>query len=266
MAAPESKQWKEAIRRREIRAHIRNHTWDVVRRPPGIKVIGFKWVFAHKFDETGQIVRYKARLVALGYLQIPGINYFNTYSPVASTNTIRVFLAVCCSLDLILRQFDVETAFLNGDLEEDVYMAAPLGIDIPEGMVCKLRRSLYGLQQAAAVWFKKIRSVFISMGLVQCRANPCLFVRHQAGRDTSPVFIILYVDDLLIGCKSDEIADKSRDELAEHFTLKSLGEARYVLGVEIQYATKKVELLLRQSQFISKMLETFAIPWYWVKF
>ncbi|GMF37522.1 unnamed protein product [Phytophthora lilii] len=144
-----------------------------------------------------------------------------------------MFLAVCCNLGLIIRQFDVETAFLNGDLEEDVYMAPPLGIDIPEGMVCKLRRSLYGLKQAAAVWFKKIRSVFISMGFVQCRADPCLFVRHQAGRDASPVFIILYVDDLLIGCKSDEIADKIRDELAEHFTLKSLGEARYVLGMEI---------------------------------
>ncbi|GMF65420.1 unnamed protein product [Phytophthora lilii] len=188
MAAPEFQQWKEAIRR-EIRAHIRNHTWDVVRRPPGVKVIGFKWVFAHKFDETGQIVRYKARLVALGYLQTPGIDYFNTYSPVASRNTIRVFLAVCCNLGLIICQFDVETAFLNGDLEEDVYMAPPLGIDIPEGMVCKLRRSLYGLKQAAAVWFKKIRSVFISMGFMQCRADPCLFVSGTKLDETPPRYL-----------------------------------------------------------------------------
>ncbi|KAL8013243.1 putative reverse transcriptase, RNA-dependent DNA polymerase [Plasmopara halstedii] len=138
-------------------------------------------------------------------------------------------------------------------------MAPPLGINIPEGLVCKLRRSLYGLKQAAAVWYKKVRSVFISMEFVQCRADPCLFVRHQNGRNSSPVFIILYVDDLLIGCKSDEIADKIRDELAEHFVLNSLGEARYVLGMEIQYATEKGELSLRQSQFISKMLEKFGL-------
>ncbi|POM81572.1 Polyprotein [Phytophthora palmivora] len=216
MASPEMNHWKEAIRA-EISAHVKNHTWDVVHRPPGVKVIGFKWVFAHKFEENGEIVRYKARLVALGYLQTHGVDYRQTYSSGASSNTIRVFLAVCCSMQLVLRQFDIETAFLNGDLEE-VYMAPPLGIRIAAGMVCNY-------DGVSAVWFKKIRSVFLSMGLEQCRADPCMFVRNGGANDDLPVFIVLNVDELLVGCKSDAVADAIRDELAAHFTVKSLGAA-----------------------------------------
>ncbi|KAE8887010.1 hypothetical protein PF005_g31320 [Phytophthora fragariae] len=201
MSSPEAKQWKEVVRR-EIRAHIRNHTWNTVRRPHDVKVIGCKWVFAYKFDEHGNIVRYKARLVALGCLQTRGVDYYYTYSPVASTNTIRVFLSVCCNKRLKIRQFDIETAFLNGTLDEDVNMAVPQGVRADGGLVCKLRRSLYGLKQAAAVWFKTIRAAFVEMGFVQCRADPCLFVR-LGKNGQSPVYIVLYVDDLLVGCTTD---------------------------------------------------------------
>lgn len=121
IASPGAPRWKDAMRCK-IRSHIRNHTWDYVRRPPGVKVIGCKWVFAHKFDEHGNIVRFKARLVALACLQTLRIDYSSTYSPVASLNTTRVFLTVCCQLGYFIKQYDVETAFLNDQLEELVFM------------------------------------------------------------------------------------------------------------------------------------------------
>ncbi|CAI5731220.1 unnamed protein product [Peronospora farinosa] len=252
----DAEKWKAAIQA-EINAHLKNHTWDAVNRPPGVKVIGHKWVFGYKYDENGQIVRYKARLVALGYLQTHGFDYFDTYSPEACSNTIRVFLSVCCSMQYVIRQFDVETAFLNGDLEEDVYMEAPYGIEIAPGMVCKLRRSLYGLKQAAAVWHKKTCSVFSAMGFEQCRADTCLFVRRNNAKNKSPTYIVLYVDDLLIGCKSDAEADTIYKELSEHFTVKSLGAARFILGMEVNCSQEKGELVLKQSQFIMKVVSKF---------
>lgn len=186
-------------------------------------MIGCKWVFALKRDEHGNIARYKARLVDLGFLQTYRIDYSETYSPIASLNTVRVFLAVCCSRNYVVKQYDIETAFLNRDLDEEVYMAVPSGIKTSDGMVCRLRRSLYGLKQAAAVWYKKIREVFLRMGFQQCGADVCLFVK-ESGED-GPVFIVLYVDDLLIGCKNDEIDEEVTKKLAEHFTVKTLGDA-----------------------------------------
>jgi hypothetical protein len=251
--SPEHEQWKQAIRA-ELRAHFRNHTWVLVRKPPGVKAIGHKRVFAVKRDKHGAIVRNKARLVALGYLQIFGVDYIDTYSPVASMNTVRTFLAVCCCLDYFVKKYDIETAFLNGDLDEVVFMTVPAGMKVAAGLVCRLRRSLYGLKQAAAVWFRTIQDVFRRAGFVQCAADTCLFVKHS-GR--APVFVVLYVDDLLIGCTYEEDAEEVCRELAKHFTVKELGDVRYVLGMEVKYDKKKGELWLGQKQFIERMLDKF---------
>ncbi|KAL3665196.1 hypothetical protein V7S43_019066 [Phytophthora oleae] len=259
IASPEAAKWKEAMRR-EIRSHVQNHTWDMLTRPRGVKVIGNKWVYALKYDEHGNVTRYKARLVALRYLQTHGVDYTHTYSPVASMDTIRVFLAVCCQQHLLVRQFDIETAFLNGDLDETVYMEPPEGVKVGHGMVCLLRRSLYGLKQAAAVWFRTIRAVFTKLGFQQCRADLCLFVRHDRGDDGSaaPVFMVLYVDDLLIGAKTEKQIEAVRSALAEHFTVKSLGDVKFVLGMEVNYKMDEGELLLKQTQFILRLLERFG--------
>ena len=144
----------------EINAHLKNHTWDAIYRPPSVKVIGHKWVIWHKYDENGDIVRYIARLVALGYLQTHAFDYFDTILPVACSNTIRVFLSVCCSMEYVIRQLDVETAFLNGDLEEDVIIEPSHGVKIAPGMVCKVRRSLYGLNKRLRYGTRNMLCVF----------------------------------------------------------------------------------------------------------
>ncbi|KAJ0392461.1 hypothetical protein P43SY_002015 [Pythium insidiosum] len=228
MASSQAPKWKEAIRR-ELRSHFRNHTWDAVRRPQGVREIGCKWVY--------------------------GVDFWETYSPVASLNSVRAFLAFCCMRRYVIRQLDVETAFLNGKLEEDVYMRPPEGVKLPEGMICKLQRSIYGLRQAAAVWHNTIKGVLREMGFDQCRSDQCVFVRRD-GEDS--VFLVLYVDDLLIGCSSDDMADKIKMQLAEHFALKDLGDARFVLGIEVAYDRSKGNLHICQSQFIQRLMEKFG--------
>ncbi|KAJ0390483.1 hypothetical protein P43SY_012096 [Pythium insidiosum] len=192
MASSQAPKWKEAIRR-ELRSHFRNHTWDAVRRPEGVREIGCKWVFDVKRDADGNIQRYKARLVAQGFRQVYGVDFWETYSPVASLNSVRAFLAFCCMRRYVIRQLDVETAFLNGKLEEDVYMRPPEGIKLPEGMICKLQRSIYGLRQAAAVWHNTIKGVLREMGFEQCRSDQCVFVRRD-GEDS--VFLVLWLNTL----------------------------------------------------------------------
>ncbi|KAE8886048.1 hypothetical protein PF003_g29739 [Phytophthora fragariae] len=155
----------------------------------------------------------------------------------------------------MVKQYDVETAFLNGDLEEEVYMVPPEGINIRDGMVCRLRRSLYGLKQTAAVWHKTIRSVFIAFGFKQCKSDPCLFVR--VGQN-EPVYIVLYVDDLLIGCEAEEEASSIAEALGARFRLKSLGDARFILGMKLHYNTQKGELFVGQAQYISRMIARFG--------
>ena len=136
-------------------------------------------------------------------------------------------------------------------------MEPPPGIKFTPGSVCKLRRSLYGLKQAAAVWYKKICSVFVTLGFEQCRADTCLFVRRLNAKVKSLSYIVLYVDDILIGCKSNAEADGIYKELTAYFSVKSLGAARFILGMEVSYSLEKGELVLKQTQFIKKMITDF---------
>ncbi|KAJ0394531.1 hypothetical protein ATCC90586_008633 [Pythium insidiosum] len=153
-----------------------------------------------------------------------------------------------------------QTAFLDGDLKETVYMHPPEGVKVTDDLVCVLRRSIYGLKQAAAVWFRKIRGVFKSLGFKQCRADPWLFVRRDRGDDddASAVYVVLYEDDLLVGCESEEQAKFVCDGLSAHFKLKSLGDARFVLGMEVQYDRERGEMMVLQFQLINKLLTRFG--------
>jgi hypothetical protein len=139
--------WKEAIRS-EMDSIVSNETWEVVERPYGCKPIGSKWVFKKKLGPDGTIERYKARLVIKGYSQKEGEDFFDTYSPVARLTTIRVLLSLAASHGLIVHQMDVKTAFLNGELDEEIYMEQPAGFvaNGQEAMVCKLSKTLYGLK------------------------------------------------------------------------------------------------------------------------
>ena len=153
MSCKESELWYNAMKE-EMNSIKSNEVWDLVELPNGAKAIGCKWVFKTKKDSLGNIERYKARLVAKGFTQKEGINYTETFSPVSKKDSLRVIMALVAHFDLELQQMDVKIAFLNGDLEEEVYMKQLEGFPSSDGeqLVCKLKKSLYGLKQASRQW------------------------------------------------------------------------------------------------------------------
>lgn len=192
--------------------------------------------------------RYKARLVAKGYTQKYGIDYGDTFAPVAKMNTIRVLISIAANKDWPLKQFDVKNAFLNGYLEEEVYMDPPPGIDCG-GSVCKLRRALYGLKQSPRAWFGRFSNFMKQIGFKQSDADHTLFVRNNGGRITT---LIVYVDDMAVtGNDHDEIA-KLQLLLAKEFELKDLGQLKYFLGIEV--ARSKAGISMSQRKYVLDLL------------
>ncbi|KAJ0392071.1 hypothetical protein ATCC90586_011078 [Pythium insidiosum] len=212
------------------------------------------WVFALKHNDKGEIVRFKARLVAQGFSQAFGVDYNETYSPVATLNSIRILLALCCQLGYVVHQCDVETAFLHGKLKETIYMRVPEGVKHEPGEVCRLKRSLYGLKQASAVWHRTITEIFKQLGFGPCVSDPCIFVKHVDGEF---VYISLYVDDLLIAAKDVNLVQEVKDQLKRHFKMKDLGPAKFVIGMEIEYHVDSKVLTIKQSQFIRRLVDKY---------
>ena len=163
MSSPEAPYWKEAIND-EVESILQNHTWKLVDLPPGSKPLGYKWIFKKKMKADGSIDKYKARLVIKGYKQKEGLDYFDTYSPVTRISSIRMLIAIAAIQNLEIHQMDVKTAFLNGDLDEKIYMEQPEGFIVPgqEKKVCRLVKSLYGLKQAPMQWYEKFDSVMMT--------------------------------------------------------------------------------------------------------
>ena len=171
-----SKQWKGATDA-EYQSLMENSTWELVKLPPGRKAVGCKWVFRVKYDGAGQVERYKGRLVARGFSQKYGIDYDETFSPVARFSSIRTLLSYAVEKGMQVHQMDVVTAFLNGDLKEEIYMEQPPGYAQPgkENLVCKLQKSLYGLKQAPRCWNEKLREYLKSLGILRECCRPLCF-------------------------------------------------------------------------------------------
>lgn len=239
---------------RELYSLGEHGVWEIVRAPADTKLVGCKWVFVLKRNEKGEIVRFKARLVAQGFSQTFGIDFDETYSPVANMASIRMFMALCCQLGYMIEQCDADTAFLYGILKEVIYMRVPEGVPHQPGEACLLQRSLYGLRQASAVWYKTIRNAFKDLGFKQCKADPCIFVK-QSGSNF--VYVTLYVDDLLIGARSKAEIAVVKQSLASHFKMKDLGAARFVIGMEVQYNMAEKRLALSHKPFILRLIKRF---------
>ena len=167
--------WKKAVQE-EINALEKNETWTITELPAGKRTVGCKWIFTVKYKADGSVERLKARLVAKGFTQSYGIDYQETFAPVAKLNTIRILLSVAVNLDWCLHQLDIKNAFLNGDLEEEVFMEVPPGLDLnlAGGKVCKLKKSLYGLKQSPRAWFDKFAKAVLKLEYTQCQANHSL--------------------------------------------------------------------------------------------
>jgi hypothetical protein len=254
-ASPDADYWKEAVRS-EMDSILANGTWEITDRPYGCKPVGCKWVFKKKLRPDGTIEKYKARLVAKGYTQKEGEDFFDTYSPVARLTTIRVLLSLAASHGLLVHQMDVKTAFLNGELEEEIYMEQPDGfvVDGQEGKVCKLLKSLYGLKQAPKQWHEKFERTLTAEGFIVNEADKCVYYRHGGGEG---VILCLYVDDILIFGTNLNVIKEVKVFLSRCFEMKDLGVADVILNIKL-LKDEHGGITLLQSHYVEKILSRFG--------
>ena len=201
VTCPDRPHWIKAMEK-EIRSLLANNTYTLGPLPKGHKAIGGRWVFSIKTDPDGNRL-YKARWVAKGFSQKPGINYDDTYAPTMRMPTLRMLLNFAVQHDLILNQVDVNNAYLNAPLDADIYMKQPDGFVKDQDLVCHLHKSLYGLKQSARLWCNALSSFMLSQGLKPSDRDPCLFIRHN---DQGRLYCLFWVDDLILaGSTTDSI-------------------------------------------------------------
>ncbi|BBH07832.1 transposable element gene [Prunus dulcis] len=249
-AALKDPKWRKAMSD-ECDALVQNGTWELVPPDPTQNIVGCKWVFRIKRNSDGSIDRFKARLVAKGFHQRPGVDYLDTFSPVVKPTTVRVVLSLAVSRGWSLRQLDVNNAFLQGHLSEHVYMQQPPGFvdqDHPS-YVCKLRKAIYGLKQAPRAWYHELRTFLLDYGFQNSYADTSLFVLTVAGQS---MYILVYVDDLIITGVHTKMIDSFVAVLANRFSIKDLGQLSYFLGVEV--VPNQQGILLSQRRYILDIL------------
>ncbi|CAM8980748.1 unnamed protein product [Rhodiola kirilowii] len=247
--AIQSKHWRAAMSS-ELDALERNKTWVISPLPAGKIPIGCKWIYRIKYHSNGSIERHKARLVVLGNRQKEGIDYTETFAPVAKMTSVRVFLSIAAIRGWELHQMDVHNAFLHGDLDEEVYMKPPLGLlNVPSGHVCRLQKSLYGLKQAPRNWFAKLSASLRAFGFHQSYADYSLF-SYQTGDTT--LHVLVYVDDLIVAGNDSLSISKFKSYLSSCFHMKDLGTLKYFLGIEI--ARSSSGLFLSQRKYTLDIL------------
>ena len=248
--------WRRAMQE-EIDAIERNGTWKLDDLPEGKKAISLKWIFKTKFNSDGTIQKHKARLVARGCIQEHGIDYEETFSPVARFETVRVILALAAQMQWTIFQFDVKSAYLNGELKEDVYVQQPEYFEIAgaEHKVYKLEKALYGLKQAPRAWYSKIDEFFRENGFERSPNEPTLYVKRQG---TEGIMLVsLYVDDMIYTGSSVQLINEFKEAMMKMFEMSDLGKLSYFLGLEVQQGEDGI--FLSQQKYANDILSQFSM-------
>lgn len=244
----------------ELKAMNANQTWSIVPLPHNKNTVGCRWVYKIKYGSNGNIERHKARLVAKGFSQQEGVDFFDTYTPVAKLVTVKTLLAIAAAKFWNLVQLDVNNAFLNGDLKEEVYMDLPPGFKIKgehssnQKLVCKLHKSIYGLRQASRQWFEKFSSFMLHSGFSQSKSDYSLFFK---GNGSDYIALLVYVDDILITGSSATEIDSIKRKLSNKFKLKDLGNLGYFLGLEV--ARSKAGIFVSQRNYTLQLIEDLGL-------
>ena len=233
-----------------------NKTWVLSPLPPGRKAIGCKWVLRIKKGVDGSVEKFKARLVAKGYAQKEGLDFNETFAPVAKMTSIRTLLALAAQYGLEVHQMDVKTAFLNGDLEEEIYMEQPEGFVVSgkEKLVCKLQRSLYGLKQAPRAWYQRLDDYFLKEGFERTSTDHSVYVKRN---DLVTMIVAIWVDDLVLVCKDLAVLLQFKSSIAKVFEMKDLGEVAHLLGIQVVRDRGAKSITLSQTNYLSVVLERF---------
>lgn len=244
----------------EVRAHLENGTWKVVRLPKGKRAIGSRWVFKIKRNADGSIERYKGRIVAKGYAQREGIDYTETFAPTARFGALRTVIALAAIEDMELESVDISTAFLNGEIDAEVFMTKPEGVEIPgfEGpeWVLQLLKGLYGIKQGPRLWSKKLHTALAEIGFRRLECDHSVFVYEREG---VRVVVPVHVDDLVLASKSKEAIEMVKTELRARFKIRDQGPTSLILGVQLTRDRKSRTIHLSQPNYIQSILETFRM-------
>ena len=244
----------------EYQSLLQNETWELVERPKDRKVIDSKWVFKIKRELDRAIVCYKARFVAKGYTQMPGIDYDNTYSPTISHSALRIMYTIALNEDMEIHQMDVKTAFLNGEVDKELYVEQAEGFDhdprYPRRQyVYKLKKELYKLKQGPLLQNQTLHKYLIENGYQQLEAEPCIYIKKE---ENKKIIIAVYVDDLQIASNDDKLLKETKKILSSRFEMTDMGQVHHILGLQIQYEKGK-KLTIDQSHYTEKILERFGM-------
>ncbi|CAK9816176.1 Copia protein [Anthophora plagiata] len=245
--------WQQAINE-EINSLLVNKTWTLVQRPEKRNIVDCRWVFTIKNNEFGDPVKYKARLVARGFSQQYLIDYNETFAPVARITSFRFIIAFANQNNLLLHHMDVKTAFLNGELKEEIYMKVPQGIESKIDQVCKLNKALYGLKQAARCWYEVFDKSLKDKGFKNSAVDRCIYILEN-GNILKNIYVVLYVDDLVIATANSETMESFKNYLMNKFHMTDLKEIKYFLGIKVERDNNKITL--DQSAYIQTVLEKF---------
>jgi len=260
---------------------VKNDTWDIVERKDDQHIVGSRIVLTNKYNANGIENRKKARIVAKGYNQRHGVEHHHTFAPVARLESVRLLAALAAKLDLKVHQLDITTAYLNGELNEKIFMEPPkmlkemlsklshregkqsmIGIRTREMIasleaeekVCLLKKSLYGLRQAGRQWNKRLDTKLRSMGLIPTKGEPCMY---HANHEDAILIIVIYVDDILIASQNPKWIEKTKKALAEDFEVKDFGLAKRCLGLEIIQNDNVISL--SQGSYTRELLMRFGM-------
>ncbi len=256
--SPQSEEWLEAIED-EKNSLIALGVFETIKCsdiPKDCKLVGSKMVFKVKQNEKGNVTCYKVWIIAKGYSQVPGVDFFDTYAPVTHLTSVRILLAIANACGLKLEQLDVKMAYLYGDLNETIYMVPPEGINTSSDDIWVLKKSLYGLKQSGKAWNDKIHNILTTMGFYCCASDQCVYTYN-----TNDIYcaLALYVDDILLACNSIDFLNKLKADLKSNFDIIKLGPAKFLLGIEIEQNCNQHTISISQCRYIDKMLDCFGM-------
>jgi transposase InsO family protein len=248
--------WQHAMDE-EMASLISNNTWTLEMPPPGVKPIPVKWVYKIKRDGDGNIERYKARLVAKGFKQQEGVDYDEVFAPVSKYSTLRALLAKAAADNMELHLLDIKTAFLNGDLEETIYICQPEGyVQGDPALACHLNKSLYGLKQAPRAWHNRLHRELVSYGYRASEADPGLYIYSGKSAD---IFLLVYVDDILIASTDMSMVKDIKHRLMGTFDARDLGEASTYLGITIARDRGSGTIKISQPRLTNDLISKFGM-------
>ena len=251
LARPDADHWKDAMDE-EYQSLLDNETWKAVRRPTHQKTLTGRWVLKRKLGPDGSVARYKARFVVRGFEQVHGIDFDETFASVVKPPSYKLFFALASKLGWHCHQMDVKTAFLYGEVDEDIYIEPPDGYPEARGRVLKLKKSLYGLKQAPRQWYSKLRQFLESKGWKASKYDSSVFMNREG------LYMTVYVDDINIFGGNLQDIERTKEVLKERFKMSDLGPCAYYLGMHVETAEDGSKQL-HQSAFVQQLLNRFKL-------